>query len=157
MQATKGRGILERLPTWTSFRGRQSQTWIDCTIIMSTIQSCQIHRVLRVRLGGHRLWMVLARTIYKWSLWCIFFKKGIFHRSTWECLQRLPQSCLTIRMIGCAANFLVKKIVPLTSHCLVACVGFSPLQPGHPRFWICWSPSSPSCLLVDHPFCASQT
>lgn len=42
---------------------------------MSTIQSCQIHRVLRARLGGHRLWMAPARTIYTWSLWCILIKK----------------------------------------------------------------------------------
>lgn len=38
---------------------------------MSTIQSCQTLRVLRARLGGHRLWMAPAGTIYKWSLWCV--------------------------------------------------------------------------------------
>lgn len=61
-------GILERLRTWTSFRRRPSQSYIDCTIIMSTIQSCQIRRGLRARLVGQRLWMAPVRTIYKWSL-----------------------------------------------------------------------------------------
>lgn len=64
----KEQRILERLTTWVSCRRRQMQSYIDFTIIMSTIQSCQIHRGLRAPLGGQCLWMAKATTIHKWSI-----------------------------------------------------------------------------------------
>lgn len=64
----KEQGILEGLTTLASCRRRQILSYSTsialCTIIMSTIQSCQIYRGLRAPLGGQRLWMALARTSY---------------------------------------------------------------------------------------------
>lgn len=64
----EGRRIPERLTTWSSCRRRQMQSYIDFTIIMSTTQSCQIHRGLRAPLRGQRLWMARPTTIHKWSI-----------------------------------------------------------------------------------------